>query len=357
MRRLLVVTYGNWNFVNPVVDHYEAMPTVEVRRLDVSDRTTPSLPLSANKLVNERLFGPADARSQPWAANLAGQLDWCDTVWVEWGHRTAVLLSLLDPGTTRVVVRLHSYEIFTAFPQMVDWSRVDDLVLVGDHLRTFVEQVVPAVTSGPSRHVLPNAMDLQRFAVAKDSTARHVIGLIGWSVVAKDPIWALDVLARLREHDPAYRLMLVGHPFDATVSVASGQYGARLAARLARSDVAGAVVRAGQTSDVPKTLQGIGTILSSSVREAAPQSVVEGAASGAVPVVRNWPMLARYGGAHAIFPDSWVVDNVDAAAQRIIDMTGDEQTWRDAGDAASAHAMEKFDWVAVAPQYDRLLRA
>jgi glycosyltransferase involved in cell wall biosynthesis len=356
LQRLLVVSFKNWNFLDRVLARYEAAPGVEVRRLDLADLPPPPLPLSPTQLTRERLLGVADARVRPWAAGIAPHLDWCDTVWVEWGQRAAVLMSLLDPGSTRVVVRLHSYEAFTAFPHLVDWSRVDDLVFVGDQVRAFVEAVVPAASTGPHRHVLPNAMDLRRFAAPKEPAARHVLGLVGWSAVAKDPLWALDVLGQLREHDPRYRLMLVGSALDGSVSAAAASYRDQLDARLARPDVAGAVDLVGQVADVADVLPRIGTILSASVRESFHQGVAEGAASGAVPVVRNWPLFAAYGGARAVFPDAWVVDDVDTAVRRILETTSQDR-WTSAGSEASDEAIHRFDWTEVAPAYDRLLRA
>jgi hypothetical protein len=55
-------------------------------------------------------------------------------------------------------------------------------------------------------HVLPLAMQLATFARPKlthddGHDARFTLGLIGWSAVAKDPIWALDVIESLRRLD------------------------------------------------------------------------------------------------------------------------------------------------------------
>lgn len=49
--------------------------------------------------------------------------------------RPAALLIAVDPGDTRVVMRLHSAETFSPWPFLVDFTRVDDLVFVGTHLR------------------------------------------------------------------------------------------------------------------------------------------------------------------------------------------------------------------------------
>jgi glycosyltransferase involved in cell wall biosynthesis len=198
-------------------------------------------------------------------------------------------------------------------------------------------------------------MDLGRFRLAKQPSARHTLALVGWSAVAKDPTWALEVLCRLRSHDDRYRLLLVGSPLDPAPSRAATAARAAFDARLSADDVAGAVEQTGQVDDVPGVLARVGVVLSASVRESFHQAVAEGAASGAVPVVRNWPMYSAYGGARAVFPADWVVDDVDGAVERILATSSDEQRWHAEGAAASAAAAERFDWGRVAPRYDALL--
>jgi hypothetical protein len=86
---------------------------------------------------------------------------------------------------------------------------------------------------------------------------------------------------------------------------------------MARPDVADAITLVGQTDDVPGALADVGVIVSSSTRESFHLGLAEGVASGALPVVRNWPMLAPYGGAHGLWPDEWVVESIDEAVARI----------------------------------------
>jgi hypothetical protein len=95
-------------------------------------------------------------------------------------------------------------------------------------------------------------------------------------------------------------------------------------------------------------------VLSASVRESFHMGLVEGAASAAVPVVRDWPFFP--GAARRLFPQEWVVDGPATAAARILALTQDEQVWREAGKAAARHAVERWDWAVVQRDYERLLR-
>jgi glycosyltransferase involved in cell wall biosynthesis len=353
--RLLVVTFKNWKFLEPIARHYEGRHDVEVRRLDLAD--LPGAPWSPLQQLRLRLTGPDDARALAWARPLAEAVDWADTVFLDWLQRGAVALTAIDPGRARIVVRLHSFEAFTVFPHLVDYSRVDDLVVVGDHLGRFVDRVVPAA-QGPARHVLANAVDLTRFTTAKDDDARFTLALVGYGVVAKDPLWAVETLAALRRNDSRYRLLLVGADFEVAAATATGaarDYHARLAARLAEPDVAGAVERIAFTDDVPGLLRRVGVMVSSSVRESFHLALVEGAASGAVPVVRDWPLFAAVGGPSGLFPADWVVTTPEQAAERVLATTADPAGWRAEGARCAQWVLDRYDWRVTRPRYDALL--
>lgn len=357
--RLLLATFDNQNFLREIREHYENTPNVEVRLLDLNEDEVRSAWLrrghysvSEHILYGQSAFG---ANVEEW---LRPHLDWADTVFVDWCVNTAALFTLHDPGTTRIVVRLHSFEAFNLWPHLVDWSRVDDLVFVSEHLRDLTTAVVPrlAAAGAPRLSVIPNAMDLVRFAREKPADAQYTLGMVGFAAVAKDPRWSMEVLRLLRKRDDRYRLLLIGGNFNVKVSAAARQYGADLNRDLIELEPSGAVRRLGQTDDVPGALADVGVILSSSVRESFHCGLVEGVASGAVPVVRDWPFFA--GGAHGartLFPPDWVVSSPAEAAERILAVTATEEGWRAAGKAAAEHAVSAWDWSVVRHDFDRLL--
>jgi glycosyltransferase involved in cell wall biosynthesis len=357
--RLLFLTGLNDNFVLPICERYEATPGVDVRRLDMSPGTAVRSFLGNGraKLIAHRLTG--SSRFGAEAAELFGpDLEWADVVFADWCAVSAGMLSLVDPGTTRVVVRLHSFEAFTWWPHLVDYSRVDDLVFVSEHLRELAVAAIPRLRGpgAPRTHVLTNAMDLHRYAADKPAEARRNLGLIGIGAIAKDPRWAIDVLRVLRGHDPGYRLFLIGNDPNPTLSAAAERYCEGYERDLAELEPDGSVQRLGPTDDVPAALTEIGVILSSSVRESFHCALVEGAASGAIPVVRDWPFFAgKPHSARTVFPADWVVDTPEAAADRILALTGSEETWRSAGKAAAEHALTTWDWTVTVPDYDRVL--
>lgn len=343
--RLLVVSYGGWTFAQPIVDAYRQQADVEVRTLDLADLPDPRWQPLQHDLVHGRLAGTSRARLP---RDLRAALDGADVILVEWGHRQAAWVSQLPALRARVVVRLHSYEAFTLMPQVTDWSAVSDVVFVAPPIRALAEATVPGLDR-PRRHTVPNLTELEQYRRPKTAAARRTMALIGWNTVNKDPAWALDVLDRLLVTDPEWRLLLVGHDLP-DGGGEDPRYTAAVAARI--EALGSRVVRTGFRDDIPEVLRDVGVVLSASRREGTHESLIQGAASGALPVVRDWPAVARWGGPRSLFPDEWVVPDPAASAARILTADSDPRLARDAQHWALSH----LDAAAVWPRLDAVLR-
>ncbi|MEV5472907.1 glycosyltransferase [Streptomyces sp. NPDC052207] len=355
----LLVAYANGAFLQAIRERYENHPGVEIRCIDVNqDETLRPLARDVKGILTQALGGRPDFRARVEEA-LRPHLDWADTVFVDWCTGAAALFTSVDPGTTRIVVRLHSYEAYSFWPHVVDFTRVDDLILVSDHLREMVEKVLPRLAEPgiAGTHVIANAMDLAPFHRDKaGADARFVLALVGINSVAKDARWALQVLRLVRERDERYRMVIIGGGINRKAGAAARAYDDLLQRELRELETAGAVIRMGHTDDVPAALTDVGVILSSSVRESFHCGLVEGTASGALPVVRDWPFFAALQhGARTLFPPDWVVSTPEEAAQRILALTGAEESWRGAAEPAAKHALATWDWSVVGLEFDRLL--
>lgn len=321
--RVVAVTDADRRFLDPLIAAAQAAdPEVSVRVIELqawaADRGL-TLPLTPGDQVTARR--DPSVVNEPWARALAAELADADVVWVEWCQRAAVLVSLLDPGTSRVAVRLHSFEAFSVFPHLVDPSRINTLVTVSPALASLAAAVVsPLAGAGRDVRTIPLALDLVGIDTVKEADADRTLGLVGWAAPAKDAVWALDLLAVLRADDPAWRLRLIGPAPRTNGSAGEARYAQRVTHRMSQPDVAGAVDRVGEVEGraaVSEQLRHVGVIVSSSARESFHQGLAEGVASGALPVVRNWPMLAAYGGPHGLWPEDWIVDTPERAAERI----------------------------------------
>lgn len=357
--RLLFVTYGNANFLRHIVERYETHPDTEVRVLDLGKDPVLSPLARGLQRMMDRALGARTGYGAEIEVALRPHLDWADTMFVDWCTGAAAFVTLVDPGSTRIIVRLHSFEAFSYWPHIIDFSRVDDVVFVSEHLRDFTTAVVPRLldADAPRLHVVSNAMDLRAVAGAKSAEARFTLGLVGVAQIAKDPLWAIDLLERLHAQDDRYRLVIVGSGLNPHASVSVQRYHDELERRLAPLEARGVVTRLGQIDDVAAALTDVGVIISCSVRESFHAGFAEGAASGAVPVARDWPFFAgrRSGGARTLFPADWVVSTPAEAARRVIALTAAEEVWRKAGAEAADHAIATWDWSGVRAHFDRLL--
>ncbi|MCP3817695.1 hypothetical protein NLX86_05970 [Streptomyces sp. A3M-1-3] len=207
--RLLVVTHANANFLRLITERYEQHPDVELRYLDLASDPVLAPLAKGLQRMTELPLGSRAAYGAEVEAALRPYLDWADTAFVEWCAGAAAFLTLVDPGTTRVVLRLHRYETFTYWPHVMDFSRVDDLIFISEHMRELTTTVLPRLleADAPRLHTMDNAVDLGRFARPKQAAARFTVGLVGIGQIAKDPRWALEVLRRLRAQDERYRLV------------------------------------------------------------------------------------------------------------------------------------------------------
>ncbi|USQ77507.1 glycosyltransferase family protein [Ornithinimicrobium cryptoxanthini] len=288
--------------------------------------------------------------SQVLVSSLRSRLHGARVVFIDWADRSTVWVSRLLPEEVRLVVRIHSLDAFDPWFQLVDWSVVDEVIVVSDPLRLLVERMLTLAGAATPVTVLPNLVPLGDLDRPKEPGARTTLGMIGWGRRVKDPLWALDLLAR----EPSWRLILIGPDLVPALSEAGSAYNEQVRARLQDPDVAECVEIIGWSDDVAEPLRRVGVILSTSRRESWHLGLVEGAASGAVPVVRDWPELVPVGGARALFPDEWVVSDLDQAEARVRAVT-EPSVWEATRRRAQEEARQRFDPQSAAQRYREVI--
>ncbi|MGW5361348.1 glycosyltransferase family 4 protein [Actinopolymorpha pittospori] len=351
--RVLVVPGDYPHFTQGIISALAEEPDVELRVLNLREPGVPRR-YQRGMLVTDRL-SDAVGREFPAPAQADSDLlSWADTIFVDWCDNAALWVTLHAPASARIVVRVHSLEAISHQPHMIDWSRVAEVIFVGDHVRRLLENAVPDIAAAPGRHVVPNEMRLERFGLPKRPGAERTLAMVGWAQRVKDPLWTLDVLSQLRATDPRWRLLLIGRDFNARAHAGAMAYREEFRERAAADDVRDGLVYVGYTTDLPEALRDAGFVISASRRESFGVGAVEGAASAAVPVVRDWPIYASYSGARSIFPAEWVVERPEEAVERILAFA-DPERWAMEGAAARGHVVKNFDWSVVEPQFRTVL--
>jgi glycosyltransferase involved in cell wall biosynthesis len=194
--------------------------------------------------------------------------------------------------------------------------------------------------------VIPNAMDLSTFNTNKHESASKTIAMLGYASMAKDPLWALEVVEELNKIQPGWKLILAGADFSQTKKPSEISYGIEFMKRLA--SLGDQIELIPFQIDVKEFLQGAGVILSSSVRESFHIAVAEGAASGCLPVVRNWPFFQEFDGARSIYPKDWVVESPRSAAERIV---ANSELTISQRDDIRREIVSMYDWSSVKKKY------
>lgn len=348
-QNVLVLGYENLTFTAPLVAEYRARG-FQVREVDLAQLGED---VSLQALVAARLQYGLSGQRLPIPEAARDALEWADVVLVEWGHRALVWASLLEGLAAPLIARLDKYEMFTPMPLLAVWSSVARIAVPSEIIDDVLESSVPGFAAAQqARAVLPPRMMVEHFGRPKLSEASRTIAVVGWNKVAKDPAWALSVLRKVRSVDPTWRMLLIGSE-EVAESGASEYYEDVTRSIVSLKD---AVEVTGFTGDLPAMLRRVGVIISASQIEGTHEALVQGVASGALPVVRDWPQLRPWGGPARLFPQSWVVEDVDSAAERILKYAAPHES--EEAHEAQQWVLDSLDWRVVQPHFDAaMLRA
>ena len=326
--KLKVVVAGHdLKFFTPLLDYLRRQPNLEVR------------------LDQWAALGKHDADV---SRELAG---WADVVVCEWCGPNAVWYSKHKRRGSRLLVRLHRFELASPYPAQVKIGAVSQVVCVSRHYARLTREQ----TGWPEAKVVtvPNAIDVAQLDRPKLDGARFHLGLVGIVPSRKRMDLALDVLEELRREDDRYLLFIKsGMPWEhwwVWQNPAERAHYAAALRRVQRSPLLrGAVVFDDAGPDVPAWMRRVGFMLSTSDDESFHVAPAEGMASRAVPVLRHWP------GAETIYDTRWI-HRGPAEMAAAITALGDEADWRRAGDEAHAQAAAAFNLPRVCEAWRDLL--
>ena len=313
-------------FLTRLLDHFRALPGVDVR-VDA---------------------WPALARHDPDASRELA--DWADVVVVEWCGPAAVWYSRHKRRGSRLVVRLHRFELDAPWPRQIDIDAVDRVVCVSPYYARRTREH----TGWPASKVVvvPNWVDTDQLDRPKAPGAHHRLGMIGIAPSRKRLDLGLDVLEALRARDPRWHLSVKSKPpweywWIWNKPEERAHYDAVLRRMQTSPLLDGAVVFDAYGPDVAGWLRRVGHVLSTSDDESFHLAPAEGMASGAVPSLLPWP------GADEIYDRRWIHDSPEAMAETIASLG--EDGWRSAGELARTQVRAGFSLERVAEAWTELL--
>lgn len=270
-----------------------------------------------------------------------------DVIVAEWLGRNAVEAVAHRTKAQPVIVRMHRFELNRNEWTGLDIDSVGMVIAVGEEYR----RRLLATTGWPPDKVMviPNPVDVEALSLPKRAEAEFTIGLLGVASRRKRLDLALDVFERVVDRDDRYRLQIksarpqsLKWVWDSPIERA---FATQVDERLEASPLRKLVSWIEPGPDVAGWLQGIGYLLSTSDDESFHLSPAEGAASGAVPIVRDWP------GASEIHPEGFV-GRIDELPDLILGLAGDRHQ---AGQKAQAFVRTHYDIEVVGEQWASLI--
>ncbi|MGW0230297.1 hypothetical protein ACWDWO_18445 [Actinopolymorpha singaporensis] len=276
----------------------------------------------------------------------------------EWARPNAVWLSQTKRPDQRLVVRLHRFEIESAYPPKIQLDAVDAVVYIAPHMRRRIRTEL-GWPDGKLVYI-PNYVDLTALDRPKYAEARFTLGMVGITPGLKRFDLALDLLAALRREDPRFHLLVrsrMGWAHKPSWERPQERRDTQRSLERVEKDplLRGAVVFDAYGQDMPAWYRKVGHILSLSDVEGSHAALAEGMGSGAVPVIRAWE-----GAAEAYGEDALCGSLAEAVAR--VTETADQATWEERSAWAKAEVARRFDpdqvvaaWVDLA--HDRVDQA
>lgn len=284
------------------------------------------------------------------ARRSAKLLDWAQIIVCEWCLGNAVWYAKHKKPGQRLVSRFHLQERVTPFPRQLDLDAVSRIVFVGSHIEREAHERIglpPEKTC-----VIPNIVDVERFALPKRTGAFFNLGMIGIVPRRKRLDRAVELLEALKQRDDRYVLHIKGtHPTDYDwlwARTLERHYYAEQFERINLSPWRNSIVFDPPGDDVPAWLRGIGFVLSPSDFESFHMAVAECMASGGIPVIWSWE------GARDIYPERYLVGSVQEAAERIDAQRRDSDLER-LGDEVRGYVRDHFDRDVIRDLWLRVL--
>ncbi|GEM_PF-1229093 len=274
-------------------------------------------------------------------------LEWADVVIAEFSSWNAIWYSRNIGPHQRLIVHLHGFELREDWIDQLRADRCAAIVVASEFYR---ERALATMDWAPELvKVIPNSVDDGELRRAKFTDARFHLGLAGYVPILKRPDRAVDLLRRLRAEDERYVLHLRGHsPWDYSwewkKSVHQDAYRAVFREIGQDPDLLSAVSFEPFGPDMGNWLRRVGWILSPSYRETFHLAGIEGAASGAVPLV--WERE----GSHEIFSDRWNFSSTAQIADFVLAANADESVYRSESLAAQRYAL-RYGTAAVTDRW------
>ncbi|MGV6989032.1 glycosyltransferase [Testudinibacter sp. P80/BLE/0925] len=243
-------------------------------------------------------------------------LKWAEVVFCEWMLGNAVWYSHRVRDNQKLFIRMHRFELTTAWFKQIDFTKVNRVFAVSLY---FFEKLVEYTRIPRSQAcLLPNYLDSSNYAQSNDKEKLFNLGIIGILPSRKGYLNALKVLKKLVAKNKKYRLFVYGKmPEDLPWVKNNPQemaYFDECNRFIEQNNLQPHVVIKGWV-DVKTELKDIGFILSTSDNEEIPESFHIAPADGFS--AGNQGILLDWNGMEYIYPEKYIFKSVEQLATHI----------------------------------------
>ena len=200
-------------------------------------------------------------------------MKWADVAWFDWCDENIALASQAR-WNCQVICTLRSYEYFTEHPRKVNWTNVDHLVFVAEHVRRLSLEKFPQMRYVKTS-IIPDGIDLDRFTYRERRPGRN-IAWVGFLNHKKNVPLLLEIATQLRE----CQFHVAGSFQDERLRVYWDHY-------VQENELANLHLY-GWVDDINAFLEDKNFILSTSLWEGTQVAVLEAMAKGIKPLVHTW---------------------------------------------------------------------
>jgi len=231
-------------------------------------------------------------------------IDYGDIIFLEWANETAYFATNYKGiKGKKVIVRLHSYEIFTDFPKQINWAVVDRLIFVAPHIRDILKELSPGVIDGVKTEVVYNGLDLDKIPFKKRE-AGYNIAWVGFINYKKNPPMALQVIKKLVNIDKRYILHVAGSFQDL-------RYKVYLEYMIKEMGLQDNVKFYGWVDDMEEFWKDKNYLLHTSLQEGHSLAILEAMARGIKPILHN------FRGARELYSKCSIFNTIGEAVNKI----------------------------------------
>ncbi|AYD39784.1 glycosyltransferase [Clostridium fermenticellae] len=236
-----------------------------------------------------------------------------DICWFEWCDDLVVYGSKLDVAKEKIIVcRLHSYEVFTNYINLVNWRNIDKLICVGKNICDILKNKISV--EDKKVEVIQNGININSYNY-KDRSDGINIAYVGYINFKKGPMLLIHTFKAMYEKNRNYKLYIAGEFQDE-------RYVLYFSHMIKKMHMEKNIIYNGWQDDINQWLEDKNYILCTSVLESQNLSVMQAMSKGIKPVIHNFV------GAEDIYPYEYLWNSIDEAVNMVCNHNYNSKEYR-----------------------------